>query len=374
MALTSARRFVPLDVFRGLTIFLMIIVNTPGAGAEPFPSLLHAEWHGCTLTDLVFPSFLFAVGASMPFVLKKWETLSAPVVWFKILKRSTLIFVLGILLTWYTSMYWSNGGISFPSISGLRIMAVLQRIALCYLLAAIIVRWSSDRTVVIVSLLLLVAYWIILYLFGDPGQQYTITGNAVRKLDLLVIGEKHMYRERGVSFDPEGLLSTLPATANVLAGYLTTRFMIRQREGISTVALLLIAGNLLVLVALFWNYVLPFNKKLWTSSFVVFATGIDVITTAVLFYSLEVRSWKKGVYFFLVFGRNPLFLYVLSNLFLVFFILPVQDTNFHEWINRVFFQQVAPGAVGSLLFALVFTAICWLVGWIMDKRKIYVRL
>jgi len=372
---TTSQRFTTLDVFRGITIFLMIIVNTQGSGAAPYPPLEHAQWNGCTLTDLVFPSFLFAIGNAMPFAMKKWEGLPGKKIVYKILKRTFLIFLTGYLLTWYTTMHFINGHIEFTPFLQTRIMAVLQRIALCYCIAAFIVHYFSLRMIVVTSIIFLIVYWMFLYTLGDPAMQYTITGNVVRKIDLSILGVQHMYREQGIIFDPEGLLSTIPAIVNVLAGYLTGAFIIQKGKTYECVAKLAIAGSLLIIIALFWNYFFPFNKKLWTSSYVLYTSAIDILTISVLFFAIEIKQWKHGIHFFSVLGKNPLFIYVLSNLFLFFFILNITpDKIFIDWINEIFFQKIAPGSFGSLLFAVSFTMICWCLAWIMDKKRIYIRL
>jgi predicted acyltransferase len=375
MSTTQSERFITLDVFRGMTIFLMIIVNTPGGGAMPYSPLEHAQWNGCTLTDLVFPSFLFAVGNAMSFSMRKFENQAQKKVLYKIFKRTLLIFLVGYLLTWYTTIHFVNGKPAFTPFAQTRIMAVLQRIALCYGLAALIAHYFSTRGIIIFSVILLFLYWLLLYSLGEPGMQYSVTGNAVRRIDLSVLGEQHMYREQGIVFDPEGLLSTLPSMVNVLGGYLAGVFIIQKSKTYESVAKLAIAGSLLILTGLLWNYFLPFNKKLWSSSYVVYTTGIDLITLGILFYAIEIKGRKTGVSFFSVFGKNPLFIYVLSNLFLFFFIMNVVPGKiFIDWINEVFFQKIAPGPLGSLLFAICFTLVCWSIGWLMDKKKIYIRI
>ena len=375
MTSIEVERFTTLDVFRGMTIFLMIVVNTPGSGTMPYAPLEHAQWNGCTLTDLVFPSFLFAVGNAMSFSMRKFENESQKKVLFRIFKRTLLIFLVGYLLTWYTTMHLENGRPVFSNFAENRVMAVLQRIALCYCFAALIVYYFSTRWAVITGIILLLVYWLLLFVTGEPGLQYTITGNGVRKIDLAIIGARHMYREQGIIFDPEGLLSTIPATVNVLAGYFAGIFIIQKQKSYETIAKLSMAGSVLVLAGLFWNYFLPLNKKLWTSSYVVYTTGIDLIVLATLFYTIEIKRWKTGVAFFTVFGKNPLFIYVLSNLFLFFLIVNVVPGKiFIDWINEIFFQKIAPGPPGSLLFALSFTLVCWSVGWLMDKNKIYIRI
>jgi predicted acyltransferase len=254
-------------------------------------------------------------------------------------------------------------------------MAVLQRIGVCYLIAALIAHYFSVRWITFISIFLLLLYWLLLFLIGDKGAELTITGNAVYKIDLAIFGEAHMYRENGIVFDPEGLLSTIPAIVNVLAGYLVGVLIIKKNKTFETIAKLALMSLILIFVALGWSYFFPFNKKLWTSSYVVFTIGIDVAVVSLLFYLIELKHIKFGVYFFSVFGKNPLFIYVLSNLFLLLFILPVShNTIVFEWINTILFQRIAPGALGCLLFAVTFTLLCWSVGWIMDKRKIYIRL
>lgn len=373
---TADKRFITLDVFRGITVFLMIVVNTQGSGAIPYTQLEHAAWHGCTLTDLVFPSFLFAVGNAMVFANKKFEMMPAKTVWYKIIKRTVLLFVIGFLLAWYPFIAWNgNGDVWWKPFTETRIMAVLQRIALAYFFAAIIIKYLSQKNVTVVSVILLLLYWLLLYAFGDKGAEYTIEGNAIRKLDLLVIGEQRMYKERGIVFDPEGLLSTIPSIVNVLAGYLAGAFIIKEGASYKGLAKLLMAGVLLLCTGICWNEFFPLNKKLWTSSYVCYTTGIDIIFLSFLLYAIEIKQWKRGVYFFTVFGKNPLFIYILSNLLGVLLILYVsKDVAVIDWLNQYIFQAVAPGPLGCLLFSIFYTLICWFAGWLMDKKKIYVRI
>ncbi len=368
------QRLVSLDVFRGMTIFLMIIVNTPGAGALPFPSLLHAEWHGFTLTDLVFPSFLFAVGNSIPLAAKKWKNLPSAVIVQKILKRAVLIFLIGYFLNWYTSMHWNvNGQLRFSSFSNLRISGVLQRIAICYLFAALAAPFFNTKQLLGISAGILFGYWAVVFA-GNPIDPYSITGNVVRKLDLMLIGENWMYREKGIIFDPEGILSSFPAIVNVLAGVLVGKLILKAGPGYGTITQIMVAGSLFMLAGICWSWVFPLNKKLWTSSFVLYTIGIDLLVMGVLLYKHEVKKIFIGVYFFCVYGRNPLFIYILSNLLLVFFILPVAKTDLYTYVNIQFFQHYFPGPWGSLLFATFIALLCWMAGWLMDKRKIYVRI
>lgn len=371
----DGRRFVTLDVFRGMTLFLMIVVNTQGSGAVPFAPFMHSEWNGCTLTDLVFPSFLFAVGNALAFVLKKWDDQRDRFVLYKIGKRTLLIFLTGYLLTWYCTMHWTSGHLVFSAFKATRIMAVLQRIALCYGITAVMARYLQPRWMLGSAVVFLLGYWMILFVFGTSGLPYSETGNAVRQADLLILGERHMYQEHGILFDPEGLLSTIPACVNVMAGYLAGVFLIKNGKNLASVRILLMTGALLVGLGLLWSIYFPLNKKLWTSSYVLYASGMDMLVIGILLYLIEIRRWRRAVHFFVVLGKNPLFIYVLSNLLLILLIWNVSpDKPFADWINSVLFQKIAPGALGSLLFAITFAMFCWLVAWVMDKWKIYVRI
>ncbi|WP_419213727.1 acyltransferase family protein [Maribacter sp. X9] len=361
-------RYLSLDVFRGLDVALMIIVNSPGNGDTSFAPLKHAEWHGFTLTDLVFPTFLFVVGNAMSFSMKKYEAMGDAAFFKKVLRRFSIIFLLGFLMYWFP--FFENGDLK--PLAETRIFGVLQRIALCYLFASILLYYFKTRTVIIFSALALVAYHILLLAFGD----LTLLGNAVLKLDKFLIGADHMYHGNGgVAFDPEGLLSTLPAIVNVIAGYLTGKFIQKNGQNYETIAKLLMAGCVLVLAGLAWDLLLPINKKLWTSSFVLLTSGIDLFVIAILVYLLDMSKTYKWTYFFEVFGRNTLFIYLLSELFVIsLFEISMKGTSAYNWIADNIFIATAGDYMGSFLFALWIMLTCWLVGYIMDKKGIYVKV
>jgi predicted acyltransferase len=370
-----AQRFLSLDVFRGMTICFMIIVNTAGYGAVPYAILQHAHWHGFTPTDLVFPSFLFAVGNAMSFSMKKYDTLATNVVLGRIFKRALIIFLIGFLLYWFPFFYHDKAGnVVFAPFDHTRIFGVLQRIAICYFIASLMVYFLSIRNVVILSAVFLVGYWVILMIYGDPSDPLSMLGNAGLYIDKAILGENHLYHGEGVPFDPEGILGTIPAIVNVVIGYLTGLFIQRKGKGYETIAKLFFWGCLLVLVALCWHSVFPINKKLWSSSFVLVTCGIDLILIAALVYIIEVLAWDKWTRFFTVFGKNPLFIYLVSEVLLTIIDTIFPKLHFNKWINMTFYQVVAPGPVGSLLFALSFMLVCWLVGYVLDRRKIYVRV
>jgi predicted acyltransferase len=369
-------RFIALDVFRGMTICFMIIVNTPGNGATTYSPLLHADWHGFTPTDLVFPSFLFAVGNAMSFVMAKWVTMSQAQVLGKIFKRTILIFLLGYLMYWFPFFRLDEAGHwIFKPIDHTRIMGVLQRIALCYCIASLLIYYLQPRGALIVSVIFLVGYRLVLMWLGDPGNELGMTGNAGYKFDLWLMGPDHMYHGEGVPFDPEGWLSTLPAVANVVAGYLVGRFIQQKGKTYEALAQLLLAGATMFFIAWCWNFTFPINKKLWTSSFVLHTVGLDCIILAAIIYVVDFLGKTRWTGFFQVFGKNPLFIYLLSELgVILLFVFHAGDgTSLFRWTYKHIFQH-AGMYFGSFLFAICFMLICWLVGLWLDKRKIYVRV
>jgi predicted acyltransferase len=376
MTIAAQPRFTALDVFRGMTVCFMIIVNTPGNGATTYWPLLHAQWHGFTPTDLVFPSFLFAVGNAMSFVQKKWDTLSQSQVLWKILKRTFIIFLLGYLMYWFPFVKRDGtGSFIFSPFSETRIFGVLQRIALCYGIAALMVYYLKPKVTLIVSIGLLFLYWIVLYAFGDAANPLGMQSNTGFYIDKWLVGENHLYHGEGVAFDPEGLLSTLPAIVNVTAGYWVGKYIQKKGNSFEGLTILLLSGAALLFLAYCWNGSFPVNKKLWTSSFVLLTVGLDCILLAALIYIINIKQLTKGSYFFEVFGRNPLFIYLLSELgvILLYFFQTDDKTTVYQWVYQNIFSH-AGSYFGSLLFAISFMLVCWLVGYMLDKRKIYVRV
>lgn len=371
-------RFLALDVFRGITVCFMIIVNTSGSDLYTYAPLKHAAWHGFTPTDLVFPSFLFAVGNAMSFAMKKYQQQGNAAALKKIFKRTLLIFLLGYLMYWFPFVHQlPDGSWEGKPFSHTRVMGVLQRIALCYCLASLLLLYCKRKTVIIVSALLLIGYWVILLLWHAPGlDPFSMTGNAGILLDKWLLGEAHMYHGEGIAFDPEGVLSTLPAIVNVVVGYYTGVFIQEKGKTYEGLTKLLLAGCAFIFVSLVWNMAFPINKKLWTSAFVLHTVGIDLVILSFLLYAIEFRQVKKGWYFFEVFGRNPLFIYLLSELLVtvLFTIHVAPNISVFKWINNTIFQAAFPGEFGALLFAIAYMLVCWAVGRVLDAKKIYVRV
>lgn len=364
-------RYQSLDVFRGMDVMLMIIVNSPG-GPLNWSPLEHARWNGFTLTDLVFPTFLFVVGNSMSFSMGKYEALGNAGVLKKVFKRTAIIFLLGYLMYWFPFVQQNElGDWIMKPLSHTRIFGVLQRIALCYGFAALIIHYWKTKGAIYFSIVALVAYRVFLAAFGDMS----VEGNAGSRLDMWLVGANHLYHGEGVAFDPEGLLSTLPAIVNVLAGYLVGRFIQENGQNYETIAKLMMAGALLILTALWWDLFFPINKKLWTSPFVMLTVGIDLLVLPILIFLIDMVGKKKWTYSFMVFGRNTLFIYLLSEVFVILMgTVPVGDQSLYDWIYTTVFNPTFGDYLGSFLFAFWVMASCWVVGWVMDKKGIYVKV
>lgn len=369
-----AQRFTALDVFRGMTVCFMIIVNSPGNYSTTYSPLLHAQWHGFTPTDLVFPSFLFAVGNALSFVMPKWNTLSTRTVLFKIFKRSFIIFLLGFLMYWFPFVKSVEGYWVFAPFSDTRVFGVLQRIALCYGIAALLVYFFKQRVAIFTSIALMLLYWIILLFFGE-GDPLGMEGNAGNLLDKWLLGDAHLYHGEGMAFDPEGLLSTLPAIGNVIGGFAVGNFLQKKGKTYEALAKLLLAGFALLLIAWSWNYFLPVNKKLWTGSFVLLTVGLDCIIISAVIYVIDFLNKTKWTFFFEVFGRNPLFIYLLSELgvILLYTFSVSPGVSVYSWLYQTVFIH-AGAYFGSFLFAVSVMMICWLAGYLMDRKKIYVKV
>ena len=238
------------------------------------------------------------------------------------------------------------------------------------------IHYLKTSTIIRLSVIFLLTYWLILLLFGDKTDPYNMLTNAGTRLDLWLLGENHLYHGEGVAFDPEGLLSTLPAIANVTFGYVVGKWMKERGNTYEGLAKLLLAGTVLIALALLWNISFPINKKLWTGSFVLLTVGIDCVMLAALTYVIEFLQRRKWTYFFEVFGKNPLFIYLLSELgatLLWFFRVGDPHQPLYSWLYQNIFKH-AGAYFGSFLFAVSVMLVCWIVGYILDKGKIYVRV
>ena len=372
------QRYLSIDFFRGLTIAFMIIVNTPGTGDFVYPQLRHAVWHGCTFTDLVFPSFMFIIGVSMWFSFGKFDRKWSAQAGWKILRRTALLFLIGLILNNFPFL-WENW-------DTWRIMGVPQRLALGYGVASVLVLTCERRVLLGLSAAFLLLYWGLLNWFVMPGSDpYQAIGSAVLQLDRWLFGEAHLYKELvgqnlRIPFDPEGVLSTLPAVVTVILGWLSGELMAsRSRQKFVLVRDLLLFGVVCGFAGLAWDLFFPINKKLWTSSYVLYVGGLSMILFAFSIWLIDVRGWRKGTGFFLTFGANSLFAYFLSEA-LIISLYAIRwgegdaATNAKDWIYNTVFQSLAPTQFASFLFAIAYMMLCWLVCRWLFVRKIFIKI
>jgi predicted acyltransferase len=396
------QRYYSLDVFRGATVCLMILVNNPGSWAHIYPPLEHAPWHGLTPTDLVFPFFLFAVGNALSFVMPRLQAGDDAVFWKKVLTRSLLIFGIGLFLQWWPFVRWSGDQLVFRSwvdannpINGVRIPGVLQRIALCYFFASVMIYYLKPRAAFLAGLILLLIYWMLCYAL-NPADPYSITGWFGTDVDKAVLHLPHMYKGEGIPFDPEGIMSTMPAIVQVIFGYLVGDYIQKKSklpENITDPALtkefgpyrmltgLFVAGVAMLITGWCWDLVFPINKKIWTSSYTVYTAGLATVTIATMIFLIEyknARGWLSR--FFDVFGKNALFVFALSAFLprtLALIRLDPNDKSLNPWnwfYKKVFVNVPGDPRIGSLLYALCVITFMWAICYWMDKKKIYVKV
>ena len=406
------QRYYSLDVFRGATVCLMILVNNPGSWSHIYGPLEHAPWHGLTPTDLVFPFFLFAVGNAMAFVMPRLAEAGDAVFWKKVVRRTLLIFGIGLFLQWWPFVRWQNNELvgtgwtylnAQGEVMGIRILGVLQRIALCYFFASVIVYYLKARGAFLVGLILLLLYWLLCYTLGDPADPYSMLGYFGNAIDKAILHEPHMYHGEGVAFDPEGIASTLPAIVQVIFGYLVGDYILKRsklamaaenpdaNQAISPLYQILtglfVAAVAFLVAGYMWGLTFPVNKKIWTSSYVLVTTGLAIAILSTLVYFIEikgVRSWWTR--FFDVFGKNALFVFALSAFLPRGLRLlripngvdakgaPAYTNPWNFLYDKVY--KFVPGdpRIGSLLFALTVITFMWFVCYWLDKKKIYIKV
>jgi predicted acyltransferase len=380
------QRFYSLDVFRGATVALMILVNNPGSWGHIFAPLEHAKWHGCTPTDLVFPFFLFAVGNAMAFVIPRLEEKN--IFWQKVIKRTLLILLIGLLLNWFPFVKYNEAGnIVAKPFENLRFFGVLQRIALSYFFAAVIIHFFKTKGAFVAACVLLLGYWL-LCVAANATNPFSINGWFGTALDIKFFGTKHIYSGEGVPFDPESLFSIFAAISQVIFGYMIGHYILAKGKTHEMLNGLFMAGAVFIFAGFFWDMFFPINKKIWSSSYTVYTTGLALIVLSVLIYLIEFKGSKGGwTKFFDVFGKNALFIFVLSGALPRLLGLirisngfttegkPKYFTPF-SWFYENVCKHIIPTEpkIGSLIYALCFIALMWFFAWWMDKKKIYVKV
>lgn len=360
----SKERLLSLDAFRGFTIAAMITVNNPGSWEHVYSPLLHTKWAGCTPTDLVFPFFLFIVGISMWFSLKAFDYKINRSSLLKIGRRTLVIFLVGCFLNAFPFAHfnWEN----------FRIMGVLQRIAIAYAIAAILCLTLSKRGLVLASISILVGYFLVLFL-GSPDP-FSLTGNLVKHWDIAIMGESHLYKGFGIPFDPEGLLSSLPAVVTVILGFLTGSYLERPANKASVILRLMLTGCLLILAGMWLSFVMPIIKALWTSTYVLYTAGIALLVLSFFVFGIDVKGWKKVAKSFVIFGSNPLFIYSLSGVLgTLLYMIPVGDSSLKGFLYH-YLSMMLGYNLGSLAGALLLVLICWVIAWVLYRKKIFIKI
>jgi predicted acyltransferase len=445
------QRLVSLDVFRGMTIAGMVLVNNPGTWSSIYGPLKHAEWHGITPTDYIFPFFLFIVGVAIPIALsKRIEAGLTRDVYYKIISRSFLIFALGIVMSaipffnfaetqipWLlkvlivlsysaalflylwdktipalivagiaaavVSAFFLAGTVIAPyNVSGMRIPGVLQRIAVCYLVVSLIYLHTNWKHQTIIGIALLLLYWLLMTVVPVPGcEVWTVDDKACNLaawLDRTILTEAHMWRQAKV-FDPEGILSTIPAIVTTISGVLTGTWLVRKdkrkrirdkdldesalrtpHSAVETALGLFFAGTVLLAIGWSWSLVFPLNKSLWTSSYVIYTSGLALLTLAFCYYVIDIKGYKHWARPFVIFGVNALALFVFSGIMarlmgmIRFTAQDGKEISLQQWtFNNIYLSVLSP-INASLAYAISFILVWLFLMWLLYRRRIFIKV
>jgi predicted acyltransferase len=422
----TRERLISLDVFRGLTILLMTIVNNPGDWGNVFPPLLHSEWHGCTPTDLVFPFFVFIMGVAVPLAMptKTWDETT----FNKIFVRSLRMFCLGIFFNFFAKIqlfgldgislligrlvitiavgYALMGNFSskiknilaisiliiylllayggFEAYQDVRLPGVLQRIAIVYFVVSILYLKTTQKTQIITGIVLLLGYWAIMTLIPVPGigaANLEKGTNLASWVDSILLNG-HMYSET-ITWDPEGILSTIPSIVNGIIGLLIGQILLTEIGKKEKAQKMLLIGVVLIIAGLLWNSVFPINKSLWTSSYVLYTTGLATTFLSILYYVIDIADYKKGFKLFLIWGVNPMIVFFTSEiipqaLVMIEFQSPHNPEEKINLLNYLYSFGIAPffsnPMAASLAGALVYVAIWTFILWIFYKNKLIFKV
>ena len=400
----TRERLVSLDTFRGLTVAGMLLVNDPGTWSAIYPPLRHAEWHGWTPTDLIFPFFLFIVGITTQLSIsaRRARGDDERAVRRQIFRRAGLIFLFGLLINGFPFFTWGDvPGNADPSfmdriidrLHHWRIMGVLQRIALAYLVSALIATRATIRTQVIITAALLLGYWIVMTVLPVPGTNGTPGALLLDRpettmaaywdrvlLDWRRFGLGNHLWSGSVTWDPEGFLSTAGAIATALLGNLVGRWIGQQKPLVERVAAMLAVGALAMMVGLMWNWVFPINKGIWSSSYVLFSAGMATVSLATIMWLVDLHNQRWWTKPFVIYGMNPMVAFVGSAVMarLIYSILRVdhngQSVSLQSWIYQTAFASWLAPMNASLAFAVAFVTFWYLVLAILHRRNVFFRV
>ncbi|MBQ7691797.1 MAG: DUF5009 domain-containing protein [Muribaculaceae bacterium] len=382
----ETKRLLAVDILRGITIAGMLLVNNPGSWSHLYTPLGHAEWIGLTPTDLVFPFFVFVMGVSMFFSLRKFNfKLTGPLM-VKIVRRTVLLFLIGWLVQWFgmwlRGLYNPESHFFQRMFGDLRILGVFQRLALVYFFGSMCVVLFKQRFIPWLIALILIVYAIIL----GTGHGYDFSlQNILSRVDCAVLGEDHMYHEHAfgekLALDPEGILSTLPCIAHVLIGFMVGKCLTEVHDNRDRVVQIAIWGGVMLLVGWLLQYGIPCSKKAWTSSYVLITCGMAASILAMLIYFIDIKGRKRWCRFFQAFGVNPLFCYLVGTVLAIVFGAvrfgmdgDDKPITLHTLIYDGWKAVLVNEEAASLFYALTFVCITWCLGYILYKKRIYIKL
>lgn len=389
LAKKENKRLLALDILRGITIAGMIMVNNPGAWSYAYAPLRHAQWHGLTPTDLVFPFFMFIMGISTYISLRKFNFAFSQETFIKIIRRTVVIFLIGLAIAWLSlsfSTFRALGDTDYSlgerlwhaltNFQNIRILGVMQRLALTYCATALIAIFVKHKYIPAIIITLLVGYFIVLIL--GNGFEFS-ESNIIAVIDQAVLGKKHMYIDSGVYLDPEGLFSTLPAIAHVLIGFYCGQLLMNTKDNHKRIESLFIVGIILSFSGLLLSYGCPINKKIWSPTFVLTTCGFASSLLGLLIWIIDIKGHKKWSVFFESFGVNPLFIYVLAAVLSILlsnirFMYGGDMISIKGFLYNVILQPHLGNYLGSLVFALFFVGINWIVGHLLYRKKIYIKI
>jgi predicted acyltransferase len=361
------KRLLSLDAFRGITIAAMILVNFPGSWGNIYTPLEHAQWNGITPTDLIFPFFLFIVGVSIAFAYTKRLESGTPLnkVYTKLVFRALKIYAVGLMLNLIPDFNFAD----------LRYAGVLQRISVVFLICGFLFLKTSWKTQAITGVILLIGYWLAMTLIPTPGFDAVMLEpgqNLAAWIDTQFLPGKMWHG----TWDPEGLFSTLPALVTTTTGMLTGTFLLGKKSWEQKVIYLLIAGFLLTIAGSVWSWAFPLNKNLWTSSYVLFTSGLAMMTLGTLIYLVDVLGYKKWTSFGVIYGSNAIAIYVLADLLgIVFYVIKFGGNSLNEHFFSLFSTNAAldPRFV-SMVYALLFVGLNFIPAYLLYRKKIFIKL
>lgn len=378
----AQKRLLSLDTFRGITILAMIMVNNPGTWSAMYGPLRHAEWHGWTITDLIFPFFLFIVGVAIVYAYAgKVEAGEAkgPLV-VKAFKRAAVLFGLGLLMAAYPIIQWTPEWAWIrPGIYDLRILGVLQRIALCYFAVSVIFLYFRPKAQLYWMAALVIGYWLAMAFIPVPGHGAGLFDDKINNLaawvDRGILG-KHLWVGAGRQWDPEGLLSTIPAISTTLIGVWAGNILRnKQSDEIRKTAELMVVGSVLIMIGYVWDWFFPINKSLWSSSYAIFTGGQAMVGLALCYWFIDVKGYQKWTQPFVVYGVNAITVFFMSGIIArTLGLFKVGDITVQRWIFETFFNSWLETINASLGYSLIWVFAWYLILWFMYRRNIIIKV